>query len=135
LMLAAAIVAAIVWLDVMSSRRSQRLGRARQFRAQSVWYAQREQRRQLGVEGDVQKLAREVAAAEPPAAGSDAGAWKAHRECVDDVRASIKGLRQRLAEHERYGAIRRYFERLSARYEAAANTPWLNIEADLPPPE
>jgi hypothetical protein len=33
-----------------------------------------------------------------------------------------------------YNAVRRFLERVAAKYERAANTPWLRVEADPPPP-
>ncbi len=106
---------------------------ARRFRAHSEYYAQKESL-QLDSIGDVERLEREVAATVPPAAGADGGARWLYREHVSDLRARLKSARARLDEYERQRAVRRFLERVAAKYERAANMPWLRVEADPPPP-
>lgn len=112
-MLAVAVVAVIVWVGIMMSRRSQLLELAQHFREQSLSYAALEQT-QLDFAEQLEKLENGVRAAEPPAPGSDAGAWKAPREYVADVRKTIKRVRQQLDACARYGAVRRYLDRTGA---------------------
>ena len=79
LMVVVAVVAAIAWTSVMSWRRSQLLALSHHFRKLSMTYAELETS-QLDPIGEIERLEREVAAATPPAAGSDAGArWAVSR--------------------------------------------------------
>ncbi len=133
LMLAVALVAIIVWVGVMGWRRSRLLDLAQHFREQSASYATLEQQ-QLDFAKQLERLEIEVAVAEPPAAGAHASVWKAHRENVSHARAYIKRVKQQLDSCERYGAVRRYLDRLVRKYEDAANRPWMRVEADSPPP-
>jgi hypothetical protein len=128
-MLAVAVVAVIVWVGIMMSRRSRLLELAQHFRQQSLIYATLEQR-QLDFNEQLEKLEHEVRAAEPPAPGSDAGAWKAYREYVADVRKTITRVRQEVDACERYGAVRRYLDRLVTKYRDAAKRPWLRIKPE-----
>ena len=66
----------------------------------------------------------------PPAAGSDEGAWSAYREYLSDLQSKVTIAKAWLDDYERYGAVRRYFERLAARYERAAIRPWRGVEAE-----
>lgn len=128
-----------------SARRYHRMGRChgleeepapgpvQHFREQSASYATLEQQ-QLDFAKQLERLEIEVAVAEPPAAGAHASVWKAHRENVSHARAYIKRVKQQLDSCERYGAVRRYLDRLVRKYEDAANRPWMRVEADSPPP-
>jgi hypothetical protein len=54
----------------------------------------------------------------------------AYREYLSDLQTKVAIAKARLDTHERYGAVRRYFERLAARYERAAIRPWRGVEAE-----
>jgi hypothetical protein len=131
-MLVVAVVAAMAWSGVMVWRRSQLLELSRRFRVQSAYYAKKESLELDSIE-DVERLEREVAAATPPAAGADSGARWAYREYLFDSRARLQDARARLAVYEQNRAVRRFLERVAAKYERAANMPWLRVEADPPP--
>jgi hypothetical protein len=132
-MLVVAVVAAIAWIGVMYWRRGQLLELSLHFHKLSKTYAELESLQRDPI-GDIEKLEREVAAAAPPPAGSDAGARWLYREHVSELRSKLTHARDRLDEYERHHAVRRFLERVAAKYERAANMPWLRVEADPPPP-
>jgi hypothetical protein len=118
-MLAVLIVAVIAWLGVMGWRRAQFLRLSRYFREQAALYAQAESEHVDSV-AQVATVEREIASAEAPGPRADSRAWRAYREYV---RASLDEL-------DRYRVVRRNSERLAAKYERAALTPWIGIEAE-----
>jgi hypothetical protein len=126
-MLAVLLAAIMVWAGVLLWRRTQFLELSRRSRAQAEFYAHAQGPRADEV-AEVADLEHEVAHAEPPAAGSDVGAWRAYREYVSDLKLKVNIARARLNEYERRRAVRQYFERRAAKYERAANTPWLRID-------
>ncbi len=133
LMVVVALVAAIAWSGVMYWRRGQLLDLSRHFRQLSTKYAELEST-QVDSVGDVLRLEREVAATAPPAAGSDSGTRWLYREHVSELRSKLTRARERLDVYDRHRAVRRFLERVAAKYERAANMPWLRVEADPPPP-
>jgi hypothetical protein len=128
-MLAVLIVAVIAWLGVMGWRRAQFLRLSRYFREQAGAYAQAENEHVASV-ADVASVEREIANAEPPGPRADRRAWRAYGEYLADLRAKLNVVRASLDEVDRYRAVRRYSERLAAKYERAALTPWIGIEAE-----
>ena len=129
LMLAVLIVAVIAWLGVMGWRRAQFLRLSRHFREQAARYAHAESRHVDSV-AQVATVEREIASAEPPGPRADNWAWRAYREYVADLQAKLNVVRASLDELDRYRAVRRYSERLAAKYERAALTPWIDIEVE-----
>jgi hypothetical protein len=55
-----------------------------------------------------------------------------HAGNLSDLQTKLRIARTWLAEYERYHAVRRYSERLAAKYERAAMMPWFNVEPDFP---
>jgi uncharacterized protein YerC len=129
LMLAVLIVAVIAWLGVMGWRRAQFLRLAQHLREQAAVYAQAESEHVASV-AQVATVEREIASAEPPGPRADSRAWRAYRDYVADLRAKLNVVRASLDELDRYRAVCRYSERLAAKYELAAMTPWIDIEAE-----
>jgi hypothetical protein len=129
LMLTVVIVAAIAWVCVLSSRRAHFLKFSQHCRGLAAFYARAESQNVDAV-AQVADVEREVTSARPPAAGSDERAWSAYREYLSDLQTKLTIAKARLDEHERYGAVRRSFERLAAKYERAAINPWRSVEAD-----
>jgi cell division protein FtsB len=129
LMLAVLIVAVIAWLGVLGWRRAQFLELSQHFRDQAATYREARQREADAI-AEVAKLEREAASARPPAAGAAKSAWRAHRDNLSDLQAKLKIARAWLDQYERYDAVRRYSERLAAKYQRAAARPWLSVESE-----
>jgi hypothetical protein len=128
-MLAVLIVAVIAWLGVMGLRRAQFLRLSQHFREQAAVYAEAENEHVASV-ADVATVEREIASAEPPGPRADRRAWRAYREYLADLRAKLNVVRASLDELDRIRAVRRYSERLAAKYERASLTPWIGIDAE-----
>jgi hypothetical protein len=129
LMLAVLIVAVIAWLGVMGWRSAQFLRRSQHLRGQAALYAEAE-REHVDSVAQVATVEREIASAEPPGPRADSRAWRAYREYVGDLQAKLNVVRASIDEIDRIRAVRRYSERLAAKYERAALTPWIGIEAE-----
>ncbi len=127
LMLAVLFVAVGTWVGVLGWRRVQFLEQSRRCRQQAAYYAQHESQN-VDAFAQIANIAHDVASAEPPAAGSHDGAWRAYRKYVSDLHAKVGIAKARLDDYERRRAVRRYLERLAAKYERAAMRPWLGAE-------
>ncbi len=126
-MLAVLIIAVIAWGGVLGWRRAEFQELSRHLREQAARYAQAE-RQHVDAVALVAGLERAIASAKPPAAGSDDGAWSAHREYVSDLQRMVKIAKARLDAYGGYRALHRHSERLAATYERAAMRPWLGID-------
>jgi hypothetical protein len=128
-MLAVLVVAVIAWVGVLSWRRARFLELSRRYRKQAAIYAG-EASHYVDAVALVADLERAVASAEPPAAGSEIGAFNAYREYIADLQRRVTGANYVLDAYGGYCALRRHCERLSAKYERAAMRPWVGVDAE-----
>jgi hypothetical protein len=130
-MLAVLVVSVIAWVGVLCWRRAHFLELSRRYREQAIIYAAAANQR-IDAVALVADLERAAATAEPPAPGSDDGAWSAYREYIADLQRMIRIADARLDEYGGYLALRRHCEGLSAKYGRAATRPWIGVEAERP---
>jgi hypothetical protein len=130
-MLAVLVVALIAWVVVLNWRRARFLELSRRYREQATIYA-RWASEHVDAIALVADLERVVAGAEPPAAGSEIGAFNAYREYIADLQRRMRIANSELDAYGGYCALRRHCERLSAKYGRAAMRPWIGVEAEIP---
>jgi hypothetical protein len=127
-MLAVLVVALITWVVVLNWRRARFLELSWRYREQATIYA-RMASEHVDAIALVADLERVVAGAEPPAAGSEIGAFRAYREYIADLQRRMRIADSELDAYGGYCALRRHCEQLAAKHERAAMRPWLGVEA------